>query len=114
MNDYRRRHWAKRAEHEQEWRTAGFGLGAESLPRGLERISLVVTPYGPGARQDPGNCYPSVKAFIDGLVDARVIADDDGEHVAYITLKPWVHKTSETALHFLITEEPRAENPDSR
>ena len=32
-------------------------------------------------RLDPANLYPSFKAAVDGLVDARVLWDDDSEHV---------------------------------
>jgi crossover junction endodeoxyribonuclease RusA len=30
-----------------------------------------------GGRRDPANWYPSMKAAVDGIVDARVLEDDD-------------------------------------
>lgn len=40
----------------------------------------VLCPPDDGLR-DPANWYPSYKAAIDGLIDARVLADDDHTHV---------------------------------
>lgn len=41
-----------------------------------------------GPLPDIGACYPSVKAAIDGLVDAEVIPDDTGAHLVRLTFKP--------------------------
>lgn len=105
LNDYRNRHWASIAEGTAEWRHAGFYLAKEAKVPHLERISLVVTPFGPGREQDPGNCYPSVKAFVDGMVDAGVVDDDDGKHVAFITLQAWEHSTGTPGLRVVIYDE---------
>lgn len=37
---------------------------------------------------DPGACYPAVKAAIDGLVDAGVLAGDDGRYVRRMSFYP--------------------------
>lgn len=34
--------------------------------------------------QDAANCYPSAKAMIDGIVDAKILPDDTGEYVKEI------------------------------
>lgn len=33
-------------------------------------------------------CYPTVKAAIDGIVDAGVIEDDDDRHLIAVTFYP--------------------------
>lgn len=48
-----------------------------------QRIRVVVTVrFNDRRRHDVGNLYPYVaKPIVDGLVDARLIADDDDSHV---------------------------------
>jgi hypothetical protein len=48
------------------------------VPR-LERahVFYIVHPVSVARRRDPGNWAPSAKAAIDGLVDARVLDDDN-------------------------------------
>jgi hypothetical protein len=90
MNSTRSRtHWSVQREHVTEWRTAGWGLAKQAKIPHLERARFEVVPFGPGRAQDPANCAPSVKAMIDGLIDANILDDDDGEHVAAITFLPW-------------------------
>lgn len=110
LNDYRSKHWRKHQDHEQEWRQAGAILALEAkLPKGLARVRFEAWGFGPGSQQDPGNCYPSVKAMIDGLVDVGVIADDDGEHVESILLLPWQAKGRQSGLELHIYEVPTDE-----
>lgn len=39
-------------------------------------------------RADVAACYPSVKAAIDGIVDAGVLDDDDDTHLLSVTFLP--------------------------
>lgn len=89
MNDYRRKHWRDQADHEREWRNAGFLLAKEAKLPKLAQVRVEAIPFGNTGPQDPGNCYPSVKALLDGLVDAGVIVDDTGEYVTSVTMLPW-------------------------
>ena len=41
-----------------------------------------------GVLADTGNYMPTSKAVIDGIVDAKLIPDDSGEHVQWITFMP--------------------------
>lgn len=78
LNAERTWHYHKRAKHVDVWRTA-FREDAErrGIPS-LEKISVEALPILPTRRlQDCANCFPAVKAAIDGLVDAKVIEDDD-------------------------------------
>jgi len=52
-------------------------------------ITVTVEPHQKGGRpQDVGACNPSVKAAIDGLVDAGVLPDDSSMFVRSITYLP--------------------------
>jgi hypothetical protein len=45
----------------------------------------LVAESRPKRRVDLGNLYPTVKACIDGLVDAKVVDDDDETHVVLVS-----------------------------
>lgn len=85
MNAYRRLHHYARADYDAVWRQV-FGMLARHarVPK-LERIVVTVeqTCRRPPL-PDPGATYPTVKAAIDGLVDARVISDDTGAQIAAV------------------------------
>lgn len=101
LNDYRKRHWKDRSDG--EWKDAYAVLAKlEKVPR-LARARFEAQGFGPGNEQDPGNCYPSVKAAIDGVVLAGVLPDDRGVHVRGITLLPW-RKASRPGLRLVIEE----------
>lgn len=43
---------------------------------------MVATIWKPrNGRYDPNNLWPTVKACVDGFVDAGILADDDHKHV---------------------------------
>lgn len=82
--------WNRRV---REWRAAGAsawreeGLAGRRLrpPVCVTAWQLVPVAFR-GRPQDTGNCYPTVKAVVDGLVDAGAFPDDTGETVAALTL----------------------------
>jgi crossover junction endodeoxyribonuclease RusA len=78
-----------RAEHVKEWRATFAWLARkEKVPR-MSWISVIAQPAQKRGRlQDTAACNPSVKAAIDGLVDAGVIPDDTGNYVREITFLP--------------------------
>lgn len=59
-------------------------LKAKSHPKiSSYPVTIIATiGYKTKGRADPPNAWPTVKALIDGLVDAKVLADDDSTHVA--------------------------------
>lgn len=78
LNAERTWHYQTRAKHVKRWRDA-FSDDAKfrGIPP-LGRISVEALPILPTRRlQDTANCFPAVKAAIDGLVDAQVIEDDN-------------------------------------
>lgn len=79
LND--RQHWAAKARLVREWRTAAF-YAAVGEHRGLGPSIVAVTlPVKSNRRRDPHNLHPTVKAVIDGLVDAGCWPDDTPEWV---------------------------------
>lgn len=91
LND--RDHWATRARIVKDWRqTAGWA--ALQLPKDFRpcpgKIVVEITlPVKRMQRRDGHNYAATVKPIIDGLVDARVIPDDDTAHV--LTGEPTFH-----------------------
>lgn len=84
----RRIHHYLRAEVCAGWRklahdaaVAEYGVAEEGAWH--QRVRIVITYRFPDRRRrDVGNLYPYVaKPLVDGLVDAKVIPDDDDGHV---------------------------------
>ena len=89
-NAERRWHHYKRAQvvRDARARWAWHALAAR-IPR-LERVTIEARPLSKDRRWRPdvAACYPAVKAAIDGLVDARVIEDDDDRFVVGLCFLP--------------------------
>lgn len=81
MND--RSHWAKKAREARLWReTAGWAaLTGRFGQIGPCRV-VVTLPVVDRRRRDPHNYAPTVKAVVDGLVDAKLWPDDTPEWVS--------------------------------
>jgi len=96
-----------RAEHVKEWRAAFAWLARKhEVPR-MAWISVVAQPAQKRGRlQDTAACNPSVKAAIDGLVDAGIVPDDTGHYVREITFLPCVR--GDDALTLIIKGEREA------
>lgn len=102
LND--RDHHMVRANLTADWRTAaGWAATAagrtpseRAHPPCLIEVSFPVTRVT--QRRDPSNWMPTVKAIVDGLVDAGFFPDDDSAHVKI--LEPTVHyATSSPRVH---------------
>ncbi|WP_097865859.1 hypothetical protein [Streptomyces sp. rh34] len=75
---YRKKTELIKALRQTAWATAR----AANLPA-LQRahIFYVIHPDTKTRRRDPGNWSPSVKAVVDGLVDAGILPDDNHHHL---------------------------------
>ena len=87
MND--RTHWRKRAVQVKKWRlfaylACPYRPGQPSVPPCFVQITL---PVRDNRRRDPMNYVPTVKAIVDGLVDAGVWPDDDSTWVTVMEPK---------------------------
>lgn len=87
LNAERRGNRHQRADFVRIWRAAFWALALESKIGQLERIKVTVGVRLKGHRSiDIDACMPSLKAAVDGLVDARVIPDDCHGHIETITI----------------------------
>lgn len=84
-----RSHWASKARLVKEWRAAG-ALWARSkrLPHITEPVQITAWVHRTDRRRaDAHNRLPTVKAAIDGLVDAGVLTDDSDQYVTAVAMK---------------------------
>ncbi|MER5301345.1 hypothetical protein ABT039_17985 [Streptomyces lasiicapitis] len=74
MAEYR---LTKRLRHEAELTARSRGLPL------LERAAVyyVLHPRPIKRKRDPGNWAPTAKAYVDGLVDAGLLPDDNSDHL---------------------------------
>ncbi|MFE0059951.1 hypothetical protein [Streptomyces sp. NPDC059003] len=98
MAEYRLK---KRLRHE-----AMATARAERLPT-LDRavVYYVLHPRPIKRKRDPGNWAPTAKAYVDGLVDAGLLPDDNSDHLLgpYPEMGPPV-KTGGTRMSLVIVE----------
>lgn len=81
LSSNQRRHRMAVADR-TKWIRQKAKIAARRLPK-LGSVTLARAWIGyPSARAaDPPNAWPTVKAIIDGLVDAGVLDDDNSHHV---------------------------------
>jgi crossover junction endodeoxyribonuclease RusA len=89
----KRYHWAVRARLTRMWRICGHGAAASwrhpcgtdphpiPLPPCLVRVTFGVPD---NRRRDPHNTAPTVKAIVDGMVDAGLWPDDTPDQVTIL------------------------------
>lgn len=75
----------------KEWRRRGRGIGngARIRDAGLQRVRVDAYIQRPiNNDSDAGNFYPTVKPIIDGLIDARMLPDDNDRYLQGPFLHP--------------------------
>jgi predicted nucleic acid-binding Zn ribbon protein len=81
LNSNQRLHRMAAAKLTAAWRAAGKVAGVDVAPF-AGPAHVVAHIWKPRAgRYDPNNLWPTVKACVDGLVEAGVFVDDDHVHV---------------------------------
>lgn len=84
-----REHWAQRARVTKHLRQLA-AIAARPHPP-MDRAHLTVrVGWMDKRRRDVANISPTLKALIDGCVDAGLLADDDDTHLIGPDLRPWV------------------------
>ena len=83
-----REHWREKARRTKALRTLAY---AHCTPRttrfdGPVDVTAIIS-YPTARRADPANASPTVKAVLDGIVDAGLLADDDHRHVPRVTFE---------------------------
>lgn len=86
LNAERTAHWTLHSVQTANERRAWFVEARNAKVPPLAAVTITAQPNYAEGQQDTGNCYPTIKAAIDGLVDAGIIADDTGEYVHSITM----------------------------
>lgn len=77
-----RRHWADKARATRALRLLGKTTAQQEKVRDLPPCHVAAhIGYPTGRKADASNALPTVKALIDGLVDAEVWPDDDDNWV---------------------------------
>lgn len=83
LSENDRRHWRVKARRVKELRDLARQHAALGRAPHLDAARLVVTVSLPDRRRrDLHNLTPTVKALVDGLVDAGLLPDDDAAHLA--------------------------------
>ncbi len=106
LNLNHREHWAVKAKRVREVRELARRLAiAEGVPP-LRKISVELH-YCPRdkRRRDPLNLVAMLKPIEDGLVDAKIIPDDNPEYLEPLMPKIDAHNTQTSKrLYFVIRE----------
>ena len=88
LNQERNQHFRKRVEDTKWWREGFAWAAVEAGMPHLVAAEIIVQPIlNTRNWQDTAACFPSAKAAIDGLVDARVLDDDTPDILPTITFK---------------------------
>lgn len=90
LNAERSAHWREHRRTTEAVRTKVAYTARQSLrtihPSAFP-IIVEAFPVQKGRLPDAGNSYPTVKAIIDGLVDADILPDDDPKYVDAVVLQ---------------------------
>ena len=81
INSNSRDHRHQVAKMTKAWRETA-AKRAQGIPPFGGQVHIIAHIFKPrGGRWDPNNLWPTIKAAVDGLVDAGVLLDDDHSHV---------------------------------
>ena len=85
LNANDRDHWRKSAVKTATIRSVARGQ-AKGIPK-LNKVKIRAVYYAPdNRRRDVSNLFPSVKAAVDGIVDAGVLKDDSDKFVVALEI----------------------------
>lgn len=108
LNSNQRLHWATRSRKTKAIRDAATLItrGLRQAPMDAVEITAVVHPKT-NRRFDPHNLQPTVKAAIDGIVDAQLIADDDATRLVSVAFKAGEKDPTGTRIDLIVKEVAR-------
>lgn len=82
LNANEREHWGRRKQLSQYYRQAvRSGCRCALVPQLDAAYVMALVSFGSPRRRDAHNVMPTIKACIDGLVDAHVIPDDSDKYL---------------------------------
>ena len=103
-------HWSTTRKLTQEWRTAFYALGLQHRVQ-FHTAHIVASFVQRKPLQDKGKAYASVKAAIDGLVDAGILPGDTPDIVLSLTMMaPQVANRGEIERTTLVLVAERSEH----
>lgn len=104
LND--REHFRVKAAKTKAWRAYAQSVAHNAGIPPLARATITGYIYKPHARRyDPHNLFATVKAAIDGIVDAGVLEDDDHTHLTVALTHGGVDRGNPPYLTITIQEE---------
>jgi hypothetical protein len=85
----RQAHWSARSTPTKAWRTAAGLYAKQAKVPALGRAAITAVVHRSDRRRDADahNRYPTVKAAVDGLVDAGVLPDDCDRYLDSLTIR---------------------------
>lgn len=82
LTSNQRLHWAQRSTRTKALREAAMDQAVWFAGRPIKRAHIVVTVTWPDKRRrDVHNLMPTIKACVDGFVDAGLLPDDSDAHL---------------------------------
>lgn len=108
MNKTMGKKWQQNQDLKTSWRDAGFAMAKIGKVPMLKSCTIEIhqfTSAKTGRPPDLVSCYPSAKAFVDGLTNAGVFPDDGFKFVKAISFTQ-IQRGPRTGLRFIITGEP--------
>ena len=82
LNSNQRLHHLAKARRTKHIRTKALYLAKSQAITPMQKAHCFVQiSFADHARRDVANYYPSVKAAIDGFIDANLLPDDDSAHL---------------------------------
>lgn len=99
LNSNQRLHYMERARRVRELRVLGHIKMKQAMISRVcvsfqdEPVDIVVSVTKKRGRFDAPNYYPTVKAVLDGFVDAGLLNDDSNKYVSSLTFKGFTDKS---------------------
>lgn len=88
LSSNQRQHWAAKAKRTRMIRDAAAWAARSHRAEPMSRVCVTAVIHPKTARRfDPHNYQPTVKAAIDGLVDAGLLVDDDSKRVVSVAFR---------------------------
>ena len=83
-----REHWREKARRTKALRALAHARCTPRTTRygGPVNVTAIIS-YPTARKADPSNAAPTVKALLDGIVDAGVLGDDDHRHVPRVSFE---------------------------
>ena len=106
INDRSRHPWPWWGAKVKEWHAMVWAYGRAGTPWGATPITpaIVTLSFRTIRKTDPDN---RAKLVLDGLVKARLIADDGPPHLAELRLRSSVGKPPQTTIQIEAAETPK-------